>query len=138
MTDPTACELIQRLADALETWRFGCGSTAADTCVIQAARAYLAHSDLQRRRRADVKPTPNPSQIRSSDAAQAVLDEAMYRTSAGESEDYVCWIVASALRALADQVVPPPRLPYDSCCDVYAAAIRAEILAVAAELEGAN
>ena len=44
--------------------------------------------------------------------------------------------IAAALRALADQVVPLPRLPYDSCCDVHAAAIRAEILAIAAELEG--
>lgn len=44
--------------------------------------------------------------------------------------------IAAALRALAEQVVPLPRLPYDSCCDVHAAAIRAEILAIAAELEG--
>ena len=43
--------------------------------------------------------------------------------------------LAAVLRALADQVVPLPRLPYDSCCDVHAAAIRAEILAIAAELE---
>jgi hypothetical protein len=52
-----------------------------------------------------------------------------------------CWIcvhrkgVAAALRAAADQVVPAPRLPYDSCCDVNAAAIRAELLAIAVELE---
>ncbi len=44
--------------------------------------------------------------------------------------------IAAALRAAADQVVPLPRLPYDSCCDVHAAAIRAELLAIAAELEG--
>jgi hypothetical protein len=44
--------------------------------------------------------------------------------------------LAAALRAAADQVVPIPRLPYDSCCDVQAAAIRAELLAIAAELEG--
>jgi hypothetical protein len=43
--------------------------------------------------------------------------------------------LAAALRAAADQVVPAPRLPYDSCCDVNAAAIRAELLAIAAELE---
>ena len=43
--------------------------------------------------------------------------------------------IASALRAAADQVVPAPRLPYDSCCDVNAAAIRAELLAIAIELE---
>jgi hypothetical protein len=45
-------------------------------------------------------------------------------------------IAAAALRTLADQVVPLPRLPYDSCCDVHASAIRAEIIAIAAELEG--
>ena len=41
----------------------------------------------------------------------------------------------AALRAAADQVVPAPRLPYDSCCDVHASAIRAELLAIAIELE---
>jgi hypothetical protein len=46
-----------------------------------------------------------------------------------------CRGVAAALRAAADQVVPAPRLPYDSCCDVSAAAIRAELLAIAVELE---
>ena len=44
--------------------------------------------------------------------------------------------IAAALRAAADQVVPLPRLPYDSCCDVSASAIRAELLGIAAELEG--
>lgn len=69
-----------------------------------------------------------------SPAAQAVLD-------AAEKElDYVPirhvqWVAAAALRALADQVVPLPRLPYDSCCDVHAAAIRAEILAIVTELK---
>jgi hypothetical protein len=43
--------------------------------------------------------------------------------------------IAAALRAAADQVVPAPRLPYDSCCDVHASAIRAELLAIAIELE---
>jgi hypothetical protein len=43
--------------------------------------------------------------------------------------------VAAALRAAVDQVVPAPRLPYDSCCDVNAAAIRAELLAITIELE---
>jgi hypothetical protein len=51
-------------------------------------------------------------------------------------ECYSREIAAAALRAAADQVVPIPRLPYDSCCDVHAAAIRAELLAIAAELEG--
>ena len=43
--------------------------------------------------------------------------------------------LVAALRAAADQVVPIPRLPYDSCCDIHAAAIRAELLAIAAELQ---
>lgn len=44
-------------------------------------------------------------------------------------------LVAAALRAAADQVVPLPHLPYDSCCDVSASAIRQDILDIAAELE---
>ena len=44
-------------------------------------------------------------------------------------------LIAAALRAVADQVVPVPRLPYDSCCDVSATAIRVEILAIVIELE---
>jgi len=67
-----------------------------------------------------------------SPAAQAVLDAAM---DTPEEQPYV-FDIAAALRAAADQVVPIPRLPYDSCCDVHAAAIRAELLAIAAELEG--
>jgi hypothetical protein len=43
--------------------------------------------------------------------------------------------VAAALRAAADQVVPAPHPPYDSCCDIHASAIRAELLAIAGELE---
>jgi len=75
-----------------------------------------------------------------SPAAQVVLDAA--------KKAYWLWdrmcpaeadvIAAAALRAAADQVVPLPRLPYDSCCDVSASAIRAELLAIAAELEGAK
>jgi hypothetical protein len=53
-----------------------------------------------------------------------------------KSIDQIKSDVAAALRAAADQVVPLPRLPYDSCCDVHAAAIRAELFAIAAELEG--
>ena len=44
-------------------------------------------------------------------------------------------LLAAALRAAVDQVVPVPRLPYDSCCDVHASAIRADFLAIAIELE---
>ena len=65
-------------------------------------------------------------------AAQAVLDAAF----AVEDEWDTIPMIAAALRAAADQVVPLPRLPYDSCCDVSASAIRAELLGIAAELEG--
>jgi len=60
--------------------------------------------------------------------AQAVLDA--YRSSHLSINN-----LTAALRAAADQVVPAPHLPYDSCCDVSAAAIRAELFAIAAELE---
>ena len=75
-----------------------------------------------------------------SPAAQAVLDalqEASWNWASNEQASPRD-IAAAALRALADQVVPLPRLPYDACCDVHAAAIRAEILAIAVELEGGN
>ena len=67
-----------------------------------------------------------------SPTAQAVLDAAF---DPWQSTDTPVSIAAAVLRAAADQVVPAPRLPYDSCCDVNAAAIRAELLAIAAELE---
>jgi len=41
-----------------------------------------------------------------SPAAQAVLDEVLYKMCAGESESYAQMIAAAALRAAADQVVP--------------------------------
>ena len=70
-----------------------------------------------------------------SPAAQAVLDaftdEWPWQTMPDPSES-----IAAALRAAADQVVPFPRRPLDSCCDVSAAAIRADFLAIADELEG--
>jgi len=72
-----------------------------------------------------------------SPAAQAVLDAAN-DAQCYDPDDYLNesrWIAAAALRAAADQVVPAPRLPYDSCCDVSASAIRAELLAIAIELE---
>jgi hypothetical protein len=85
-----------------------------------------------------------------SPAALAVLDA--YMTNCGWldgplEKDYRC--AASVLRAAADQVVPsdydPPRgVPYqekeaflDGKC-VRNEDIRAELLAIAAELEGAN
>lgn len=71
-----------------------------------------------------------------SPAATAVLNA--YMNNCGWldgpfEKDYRC--AAAVLRAAADQVVPAPRLPYDSCCDVNASAIRAELLAIAIELE---
>lgn len=69
--------------------------------------------------------------------AALVVWEAFNQDEAGVFVDYGDKL-ATALRAAADQVVPVPRLPYDSCCDVYAAAIRADLLAIAAELEGAQ
>lgn len=75
-----------------------------------------------------------------SPAAQAVYD-AFWSHPNGKPLSQDCpdtdQLVA-ALRAAADQVVPVPRLPYDSCCDVSASAIRAELMAIAAELEGAD
>ena len=68
-----------------------------------------------------------------SPAAQAVLDA--FFTGDWEDEPLHANI-AAALRAAADQVVPVPRLPHDSCCDVSASAIRAELMAIAAKLEG--
>ncbi len=70
--------------------------------------------------------------------AQAVLDaywKSPWDPSLQHEDRYA---IAAALRAAADQVVPLPRLPYDSCCDVHAAAIRAELFAIATELEGTN
>ena len=72
-----------------------------------------------------------------SPAAQAVLDAANGAQSYGSDDclNESRWIAAAALRAAVDQVVLVPRLPYDSCCDVHASAIRAELLAIAIELE---
>ena len=70
-----------------------------------------------------------------SPAAQAVLD-AYWKSPCDPSLQHEdCYAIAAALRAAADQVIPAPRCPYHSCCDVYAAAIRAELLAIAKELE---
>lgn len=69
-----------------------------------------------------------------SPAAQAVLDAAYQRMDENPHNEAEATL-AAALRAAADQVVPAPHLPYDSCCDVNASAIRAELLAIATELE---
>ena len=47
-----------------------------------------------------------------------------------------CRGLAAALRAAADEVLPSPRLPFDSCCEIRSAGERVELLAIAAELEG--
>ena len=70
-----------------------------------------------------------------SPAAQAVLD-AFTDSDTIHGLHLMTPRLAAALRAAADQVVPVPKLPYDSCCDVSASAIRADLLAIAAELEG--
>ena len=43
--------------------------------------------------------------------------------------------LAAALRVVADEVLPLPRLPFDSCCEIRSAGERAELLAIIAELE---
>ena len=70
-----------------------------------------------------------------SPAAQAVLNAAEAVSEYGKATPLMKARLAAALRAAADQVVPVPKLPYDSCCDVSASAIRADFLAIAAELE---
>jgi len=66
-------------------------------------------------------------------AAQAVLD-AYINAPCGKPRS--AW-VAAALRAAADQVVPPDPCG-DDCCIDLCVGIRAELLAIAAELEGAD
>jgi len=67
-----------------------------------------------------------------SPAAQAVLDEVLYKMCAGESESYAQMIAAAALRAAADQVVPEP---LDFISPGTASQIRIGFFAIAAELE---
>jgi hypothetical protein len=82
-----------------------------------------------------------------SPAAQAVLDEVLYKMCAGESESYVQMIAAAALQAAVDQVVPHLDEPdWGACnnghCDIELYADhqrkRAKLLAIAAELNGTN
>ncbi len=70
-----------------------------------------------------------------SPAAQAVLDACGCGAPDSQFRLVARGFAAAALRTAADQVMPAPHLPYDSCCDVNAAAIRAELLAIAIELE---
>ena len=73
-----------------------------------------------------------------SPTAAAVLDacnDAVERLPLSSTpEQFSIALIAAALEAAADQVVPVPKLPYDSCCDISASAIRADFLAIAAEL----
>jgi hypothetical protein len=67
-----------------------------------------------------------------SPAAQAVLDEVLYRMSAGESDSYARWIAAAALRAAADRV----EHHWDGMeCVDYLCAIAAELRGAAAPTE---
>ena len=81
-----------------------------------------------------LKITGGPEVKSLSPSAQAVL-HAAWREMDYAPDLHLRWAAAAALRAAADQVVPVPKLPYDSCCDVSASAIRSELLAIAAELE---
>ena len=76
-----------------------------------------------------------------SPAAQAILDEVLYKMCAGESESYAQMIAAAALRAAADQVVPD--IGYETDClhepvESELQCVRNRFLAIAAELEGSN
>ena len=74
---------------------------------------------------------PGPEPL--SPAAQAVL------RAAGDSEPGIYATIVAALRAAADQVVPPEqKTPWGSIVQAHAAElrIRNEFLAIAAELEG--
>ena len=73
-----------------------------------------------------------------SPAAQVVLDAFIAARRSQTRTAGRHQALAAALSAVADQVVPSPRLPHDSCCDVSAAAIRAKILAIATELKKPN
>jgi len=68
-----------------------------------------------------------------SPSAQAVLDS-MYEVNMDFNDENHA-LAAAALRAVADQVVPPDPCG-DDCCIDLCVGIRAELLAIAAELEG--
>ena len=81
-----------------------------------------------------------------SPAAQAVLDAVASAMEGGFiSSDFIPYEAkkaGAALRALADQVLPVERAEYQSftieAIRLNRMGVRAEILAIAAELEGAN
>jgi hypothetical protein len=74
-----------------------------------------------------------------SSPAQAVLDAANGKSSWGPDDilNDSRWIAAAAIRAVADQVVPSDPCGND-CCITECEQIRADFLAIAAELEGVN
>ena len=65
-----------------------------------------------------------------SSAAAAVLDASNLHPCKDS-----CLILAAALRAVADQVVPTNALYARSCCESACEYIRADLLAIATELE---
>jgi hypothetical protein len=69
-----------------------------------------------------------------SPAAQAVLDASMVY-SGPAFETIVRRMLAAALRAVADQVMPTNALYARSCCESACEYIRADLLAIATELE---
>lgn len=54
----------------------------------------------------------------------------------GDREGTLRAQLAAALRVVADEVLPSPRLPFDSCCEIRSAGERVELLAIADELDG--
>lgn len=54
----------------------------------------------------------------------------------GDREGTLRAQLAAALRVVADKVLPSPRLPFDSCCEIRSAGERVELLAIADELDG--
>ena len=78
-----------------------------------------------------------------SPAAQAVLDEVLYKMCAGESESYAQMIAAAALRAAADQarrtvVTGIPSTDWGKGWKQGAMGVAEGFLAIAAELEAAQ
>ena len=66
--------------------------------------------------------------------AQKVLDASMVH-SGPAFETIVRRMLAAAIRAVADQVVPTNALYARSCCESACEYIRADLLAIATELE---
>ena len=81
---------------------------------------------------------PDATKMVLSPAAQAVLDAANGCNSYGPDDvlNESCWIVAAALRAAADQVIPEVLLLGSDYQEIALQEARKTILAIAAELEG--